>query len=53
VIKRANAAGVVLVPFDNVLDTDEVMMVNEDQLAMGRSRAMGGEEHRRQDRQGA
>jgi len=35
VIKRANAAGVVLVPFDNVLDSDEVMMVNEDQLAMG------------------
>jgi ribose transport system substrate-binding protein len=36
VIKRANAAGVVLVPFDNVLDTEDVMMVNEDQLAMGR-----------------
>ena len=35
VIKRANAAGVVLVPFDNVLDSKEVMMVNEDQLAMG------------------
>jgi ribose transport system substrate-binding protein len=35
VIKRANAAGVVLVPFDNVLDSDEVMMVNEDQLQMG------------------
>ena len=35
VIKRANAAGVVLVPFDNVLDSDDVMMVNEDQLAMG------------------
>src|ERR1700752_278838 len=32
VIKRANAAGVVLVPFDNVLDSEEVMMVNEDQL---------------------
>lgn len=36
VIKRANAAGVVLVPFDNVLDTDELMMVNEDQHALGR-----------------
>lgn len=35
VIKRANAAGVVLVPFDNVLDSEEVMMVNEDQTAMG------------------
>jgi ribose transport system substrate-binding protein len=35
VIKRANAAGVVLVPFDNVLDSEDVMMVNEDQLAMG------------------
>src|SRR5688572_22196944 len=34
VIKRANAAGVVVVPFDNVLDSTEVMMVNEDQLAM-------------------
>jgi ribose transport system substrate-binding protein len=35
VIKRANAAGVVLVPFDNVLDTSDVMMVNEDQLGIG------------------
>jgi len=35
VIKRANAAGVVLVPFDNVLDSDEIMQVNEDQLEMG------------------
>ena len=35
VIKRANAAGVVLVPFDNVLDSDELMQVNEDQLAIG------------------
>src|SRR3954469_18026790 len=35
VIKRANAKGVVVVPFDNVLDTSDVMMVNEDQLAMG------------------
>jgi len=36
VIKRANRAGVVFVPFDNVLDTDKVMQVNEDQLEMGR-----------------
>lgn len=35
VIRRANAAGVVLVPFDNVLDSEDVMMVNEDQLEMG------------------
>jgi ribose transport system substrate-binding protein len=36
VIKRANKANVVLVPFDNVVDSDEVLMVNEDQLEMGR-----------------
>ncbi|MFN0194415.1 MAG: sugar ABC transporter substrate-binding protein [Aestuariivirga sp.] len=36
VIKRANKAGVVLIPFDNVLDTEEVVQVNEDQLAMGK-----------------
>ena len=36
VIQRVNRAGVVLVPFDNVLDTDQVMMVNEDQSEMGR-----------------
>jgi len=35
VIRQANAKGVVVVPFDNVLDTDQVMMVNEDQTAMG------------------
>src|SRR5260370_24891541 len=40
VIQRANKAGVVLVPFDNVLDTDQVMMANEDQTDMGR--IMGG-----------
>jgi len=39
VIKRANAAGVVLVPFDNVLDSDQVMMVNEDQFAIGTASA--------------
>jgi ribose transport system substrate-binding protein len=36
VIKRANKAGVVLVPFDNVTDSKDVMQVNEDQLEMGR-----------------
>jgi ribose transport system substrate-binding protein len=36
VIKRANKANVVIVPFDNVVDSDEVLMVNEDQLEMGR-----------------
>ncbi|MGD1879441.1 MAG: sugar ABC transporter substrate-binding protein [Kiloniellaceae bacterium] len=36
VIRRANRAGVVLVPFDNVLDTDKVLQVNEDQFELGR-----------------
>ena len=36
VIKRANKAGVVLVAFDNTFDSDEVIQVNEDQLAMGK-----------------
>ncbi len=35
VIRLADRNNVVLVPFDNVLDTDKVMMVNEDQRAMG------------------
>ena len=35
VIKLADRNGVVLVPFDNILDTDAVMMLNEDQHAMG------------------
>ncbi len=37
VIRLADKNNVVLVPFDNVLDTDAVMQVNEDQLAMGRA----------------
>ncbi len=37
VIRLADRNDVVLVPFDNVLDTDKVMQVNEDQLAMGRA----------------
>lgn len=35
VIKRANKAGVVLVPFDNTFDSEEVMQVNENQYKMG------------------
>ncbi|TDX29584.1 substrate-binding domain-containing protein [Rhodovulum visakhapatnamense] len=37
VIRLADRNDVVLVPFDNVRDTDRVMQVNEDQLAMGRT----------------
>jgi ribose transport system substrate-binding protein len=40
VIRQANAKGVVLVPFDNILDTDQVMEVGEDQFKMG---TMSGE----------
>jgi ribose transport system substrate-binding protein len=40
VIRMANAKGVVLVPFDNILDTDKVMEVGEDQFKMG---VMSGE----------
>ena len=36
VIRLADKNDVVIVPFDNVLDTDTVMQVNEDQLQMGR-----------------
>ncbi|MEQ9643285.1 MAG: substrate-binding domain-containing protein [Alphaproteobacteria bacterium] len=32
VIKRAKRAGTVLVPFDNVLDTDQVVIINEPQV---------------------
>jgi ribose transport system substrate-binding protein len=39
VIRLADRNGVVIVPFDNVLDTDAVMQVNEDQLEMGRMSA--------------
>ncbi|MCP4382116.1 MAG: ABC transporter substrate-binding protein [Hyphomicrobiales bacterium] len=35
VIRLADRNNVVLVPFDNILDTQDVMMVNEDQFAMG------------------
>ncbi|ABG30533.1 ribose ABC transporter substrate-binding protein [Roseobacter denitrificans] len=36
VIRLADRNDVVVVPFDNVLDTDKVMQVNQDQLEMGR-----------------
>jgi ribose transport system substrate-binding protein len=36
VIRLADRNNVVVVPFDNVLDTDKVMQVNQDQLEMGR-----------------
>ena len=36
VIRLADRNGVVIVPFDNILDTDAVMMVNEDQSRDGR-----------------
>lgn len=39
VIRRAERAGTVLVPFDNVLDTDKVVQVNESQLALGTLKA--------------
>lgn len=34
-IRQANAKGVVLVPFDNQLDSEQVMQVNEDNHQMG------------------
>ena len=40
VIRLANQKGVVLTPFDNLLDTDQVMEVGEDQYKMG---TMSGE----------
>jgi ribose transport system substrate-binding protein len=36
VIKLADTRNVVIVPFDGVLDSDQVLEVNEDQSAMGR-----------------
>jgi len=40
VIRLANRKGVVVTPFDNILDTDQVMEVGEDQFKMG---VMSGE----------
>jgi len=39
VIRRAERAGTILIPFDNVLDTDKVVQVNESQLALGTLKA--------------
>jgi ribose transport system substrate-binding protein len=39
VIRLADKNNVVIVPFDNVLDTDKVMQVNEDQKQMGKMSA--------------
>ncbi|WP_415100001.1 substrate-binding domain-containing protein [Micropruina sp.] len=39
VIKRAQQAGTVLVPFDNVLDTDAIVQVNENQFELGAMKA--------------
>lgn len=39
VIRRADRAGTVLVPFDNVLDTDKVVQINESQMALGALKA--------------
>lgn len=39
VIRRAERSGTVLVPFDNVLDTDKIVQINESQLELGRLKA--------------
>jgi ribose transport system substrate-binding protein len=39
VIRRAERAGVVLVPFDNILDTDKIVQVTEDQFELGNLKA--------------
>lgn len=39
VIRRAERSGTVLVPFDNVLDTDKVVQINESQMELGRLKA--------------
>ncbi|MBU2960549.1 ABC transporter substrate-binding protein [Citreicella sp. C3M06] len=39
VIRRAERAGTVLVPFDNVLDSDKIVQINESQLELGRIKA--------------
>ena len=39
IIRLADKNNVIIVPFDNILDTDKVMMVNEDQKEMGRMSA--------------
>jgi ribose transport system substrate-binding protein len=39
VIRRAERSGTVLVPFDNVLDTDKIVQINEDQFELGAIKA--------------
>ena len=39
VIRRAERAGTILVPFDNILDTDKVVQVNESQKDLGALKA--------------
>ncbi|WP_421853619.1 substrate-binding domain-containing protein [Oricola sp.] len=39
VISRAERAGTILVPFDNILDTDRVVQVNESQTALESTKA--------------
>lgn len=39
VIRRAERSGTVLVPFDNVLDTDKIVQINESQFALGSLKA--------------
>lgn len=41
VINRANRAGTILVPFDNILDTDQVVQVNESQFALEGAKVEG------------
>jgi ribose transport system substrate-binding protein len=45
VIKRAKRAGTVLVPFDNVLDTDKIVQVNEPQKQFEQIKAKGVVKH--------
>lgn len=39
VVKRAERAGTVLVTFDNVLDSNKIVQINEDQFELGRIKA--------------
>jgi ribose transport system substrate-binding protein len=39
VIRRADQAGVVLVPYDNIVDSDKIVLINEDQFELGRMKA--------------
>jgi ribose transport system substrate-binding protein len=39
VVKRAKRAGIALVAFDNVLNTDEIVQVNENQFGLGEIKA--------------